>query len=129
MSDRAATELKFNELLYDFRKETLPLTFENYDTFTDDETNSIEHLCNFFCGLHVLVNFPETSKSCLKELEKGIFNDDVPTIDKSYKDTDPGSIRLVRTASKAFGESSGGDDKSGCQGNFKLFVKLIVFGF
>jgi hypothetical protein len=50
MSDRAATELKFNELLSDFRKETLPLTFENYDTFTDDEKNSIEHLCNFFVG-------------------------------------------------------------------------------
>ena len=50
MSDRAATELKFNELLSDFRKETLPLTFENDDTFTDDEKNSIEHLCNFFVG-------------------------------------------------------------------------------
>lgn len=41
----------------------------------------------------------------------GIFNDDVPTIDKSYKDTNPCSIRLVRTASKAFGEGSGSDDK------------------
>jgi hypothetical protein len=80
----------------------------------------------FLCGLHALVNFAETSKSCLKELEKGIFNDDVPTIDKSYKDIDPGSIRLVRTASKAFGEGSGGDDKSGCQGNFKLFVKEFL---
>jgi hypothetical protein len=46
--------------------------------------------------------------------------------DGSYKDTDPGSIRLVRTASKAFGEGSGGDDKSGCQGNFKLFVKEFL---
>jgi len=69
MSDRAATELKFNELLSDFRKETLPLTFENYDTFTDDEQNSIENVCNFFCGLlHALVNFAETAKSCLKQI-------------------------------------------------------------
>lgn len=29
MSDRAATELKFNTLLSDFRKETLPLAIEN----------------------------------------------------------------------------------------------------
>ena len=56
----------------------------------------------------------------------GIFNDDVPTIDKSYKDTNPCSIRLVRTASKAFGEGSGSDDKSGCQGYFKLFVKEFL---
>lgn len=46
----------------------------------------MENLCNFFCGLNALVNFAETSKSCLKELEKGIFNDDVPTNDESYKE-------------------------------------------
>jgi hypothetical protein len=27
---------------------------------------------------------------------------------------------------EAFGEGSGGDDKSGCQGNFKLFVKEFL---
>lgn len=46
----------------------------------------MENLCNFFCGWHALVNFAETSKSCLKELEKGIFNDDEPTNDESYKE-------------------------------------------
>ncbi|CAC5424213.1 unnamed protein product [Mytilus coruscus] len=48
MSDRAATELKFNNLLSDFRKETLPLAIENHDDFTDDENKSMENLCNFF---------------------------------------------------------------------------------
>ncbi|CAG2242439.1 unnamed protein product [Mytilus edulis] len=57
-----------------------------------------------------------------EELELGIFNNEVPCSDKSYKDNDPGTCRLVRTASKAFGEGSGGDEKSGCQGKFKTFA-------
>lgn len=65
MSDRAATEVKFNELLTEFRKEILPLTYHNYNTFTAEEKDYIGNLCNFFCGLHALVNFAETAKSCL----------------------------------------------------------------
>ncbi|CAG2211921.1 unnamed protein product [Mytilus edulis] len=122
MSDRAATEVKPNELLSEFRKETLPLTYYNYNTFTEQEKMSLETMCIFFCGLHALVNFADTAKNTLKELELGIFNNEVPCSDKSYKDNDPGTCRLVRTASKAFGEGSGGDEKSGCQGKFKTFA-------
>lgn len=50
----------------------------------------------------------------------------LPMTNHTKKDTDQGSIRLVRTASKAFGEGSGGDEKSGCQGKFKLFVKEFL---
>ncbi|WAR14792.1 hypothetical protein MAR_004897, partial [Mya arenaria] len=35
MSDRAATKVKFNTLLHDFRKEVLPLAIENYDAFSE----------------------------------------------------------------------------------------------
>jgi len=73
-----------------------------------------------------LVNFAETAKSCLKEIETGIVNGDIPCCDRLYKDNDPGCIRLVRTGSKAFGEGSGGDDKSGCHGNFMTFVKEFL---
>ena len=126
LSDRAATEVKFNSLLYDFRKEILPLTYYNYHTFTDEEKKPLESLCNFFCGLHALVNFAETAKKCVKEVESGLFNGDIPCMDKSYKDADLGTCRLIRTASKAFGEGSGGDEKSGCQGPFKVFVKEFL---
>jgi hypothetical protein len=37
MSDRAATELKFNDLLKLFRKEILPLSYKNYDSLSEDE--------------------------------------------------------------------------------------------
>ena len=62
LSDRASTEVKFNQLLADFRKEILPLSYHNYNTFTEAEKIPLESMCNFFCGLHALVNFAYTEK-------------------------------------------------------------------
>ena len=42
------------------------------------------------------------NKTCIKEIESGLFNGNIPSSDPSYKDNDPG--RLIRTASKAFRE-------------------------
>ena len=72
------------------------------------------------------MNLAEAAKKCVKEFESGLFNGDIPCMDKSYKDADPGTCRLIRTASKAFGEGSRGDEKSGCQGPFKVFVKEFL---
>ena len=131
LSDRALTEVKFNQLLADFRKEILPLSYHNYNTFTEAEKIPLESMCNFFCGLHALVNFADTAKTCIKEVETGIFENAIPSFETTLKDNDPGTCRLIRTASKAFGEGSGADEKSGCQGTFKLFAKdfLIRHGF
>jgi len=124
MSDRAATEVKFNELLENYRKEILPLTYASYDTFTLEEKTHIESLNNYFCGLHALVNYAEASQKCLLEIENKVFDNNSPIFDNNFKNTnEPGTCRLVRTASKAFGEGNGGDEKSGCQGPFKIFVK------
>ncbi|WAR31188.1 hypothetical protein MAR_033730 [Mya arenaria] len=124
MSDRAATEMKFNSLLECYRKEILPLTYHNYDQFSNEERSSLENLNNFFCGLHALVNYAETSQKCMSEVEKEIYDDAPPITDSSFRQqNEPGTCRLVRTASKAFGEGSGGDQKSGCQGPFQTFVE------
>ncbi len=56
MSDRAATEVKFNDILETHRKELLPVVYENWDTLNDEEQKSVGTMCNFFCGLHSLVN-------------------------------------------------------------------------
>jgi hypothetical protein len=123
MSDRAATEIKFNEMLCTYRKEILPLAYENYETFTQGEKDSIESLNNYFCGLHALVNYAETTQKCLLEVENNLFDNESPIYDKSFKNsTEPGTCRLVRVASKAFGEGSGGDEKSGCQGPFRTYI-------
>ena len=52
MSDRASTQIKFNDLLEEYRKDILPLTVENYDSMSEAQQLSLGKLCNFFCGLH-----------------------------------------------------------------------------
>ena len=78
MSDRAATELKFNSLLEQYRKEILPLVYYNYQTFTEDERMALENMSNFFCGLHALVNFAEAAQKSIKEVENVVFADKPP---------------------------------------------------
>lgn len=51
MSDRAATELKFNELLESYREEVLPQVRADYNTMDDKEKETVTRLNNFFCGL------------------------------------------------------------------------------
>ena len=48
MSDRAATEIKFNSLLESYRKSILPLTLDNYSYFSESEKLSVDRLYNFF---------------------------------------------------------------------------------
>jgi hypothetical protein len=109
MSDRAATQIKFNELLEDYHKDILPLIIDNYDSLTDSERTGLEGLCNFFCGLHVLVHMAETASSCLKEVEMLFFDNAPPIWNPSFKSAEPGGTRLVRTTCKAL--TNGGDDK------------------
>ena len=63
----------------------------------------------------------------MKEAENIIFDGNNPTFDITFKsENEPGTCRLVRTAAKAFGEGSNGDEKSGCQGNFKIFAREFL---
>ena len=126
MSDRAATETKFNRILQEYRENVLPLVRNVYGDLTDDEGIKVSALSNFFCGLHSLVHIADTSDKSLLTAEKAIFGDnDVPRPEGSFTSkTESGTTRLVRTASKAF--SSGGDEKSGCFSGFSVFVKPFL---
>ena len=84
MSDRASTQIKFNELLEDYRREILPLTIENYEQLSEPKQQSLGKLCNFFCGLHALVHLAETASCALLEAEKGFFKGDLPIVNKSF---------------------------------------------
>lgn len=47
-----------------------------------------------------------------------------PILDENcYKESEPGTCRLIRTALQPFGSENGGDEKSGCQRQFKVFIK------
>jgi hypothetical protein len=52
MSDRAGTQIKFNELLQEYRQSTID---DHVHLLSDAEQSSISSLLNFFCGLHALV--------------------------------------------------------------------------
>lgn len=74
MSDRAATEEKFNTLLQDYKNSLLPVIVENYETLSQAEQDSISKLGHFFCGLHALIHFAETCQKTILETEKGFFD-------------------------------------------------------
>ena len=121
MSDRAATEYKFNELLESYRLTVLPAVIENYDSLSEADKLVQDRLLNFFCSLHLLVHFAESCGKALLEVEQANFGDSCPTNDKSFsKPGESGTLRLVRTTCKLF--SRGGDEKSGCFGTFKNYV-------
>ena len=121
MSDSASTEVKFNELLEDYRTSVLPYTVENYDNLNEESKLSVSKLYNFFCGLHSLVHFAETSNKSLIQVEDEFFDGDSPIHDKSFaKQTESGACRLVRTACKAF--ARGADEKNGCHIQFVTYI-------
>ena len=73
MSDRVATELKFNQLLQDYRKDTLPQFIEGYDCLSEDDRAPLERMYNFFCTLHSLVHIAEVSSKAILESEMALL--------------------------------------------------------
>jgi hypothetical protein len=65
-----------------------------YDTLSDNETQQLETLCNFFCGLHSLVNLAGVAQSSALQVETALFNGRGPIHGGDFlKDTEPGSCR------------------------------------
>jgi hypothetical protein len=81
MSDRASTQIKFNQLLEDYRKEILPLTIDNYALMSEAQQLALGKLCNFFCGLHALVHLAEVASASVLQAEKGFF-EQIPIMDR-----------------------------------------------
>jgi len=126
MSDRAATETKFNNLLATYREQVLPEVMENYNQLCEDEKQSLSRMNNFFCGLHTLVHMADTAQKSLVETEKLHFEEgNTPILNKMFeKHGQPGTIRLILTACKAFARR--GDQKNGCHGNFMTFISEFL---
>ena len=128
MSDRAATEVKVNELLQQYRKEVLLMVVKEYDSMSAEEKGPLDNMYNFFCGPHSLVHIAEASLKALVQAEMGLFDGDVPRPSSSFlqsrNSSEPAACRLVRTACKAF--ARGADEKSGCHGPFSSFVKPVL---
>lgn len=121
MSDRAATETKFNDLLKEYRDTLLPDVIENYNTLSAESQLAISSMNTFFCGLHTLVHMADVSQQAIYDIEKAHFDGTVPIHNSSYtKSNQSGTVRLIMTACKSFARR--GDQKSGCHGAFVTFV-------
>lgn len=87
MSDRAATELKFNELLESYREEVLPQIRADYNTMDDEEKETVSRL-NFFCGHHGLAHMANAAQKGLYEAEVGNFTGNPQVFDKAFSKSD-----------------------------------------
>ncbi|XP_021339530.1 uncharacterized protein LOC110440700, partial [Mizuhopecten yessoensis] len=125
MSDRASTEKLFNSLLQDYRCTVLPHVIDNFDQLTTEEQGLCGQMNNFFCGLHLLVGMADVSEETLKKFEasylegKLIGSADKPEL-KRYHRTESGTLRLLRTSSKAF--AMGEDEKNGVHLPWKTYL-------
>ena len=118
MSDRASTEKAFNKLIASYRAEILPDVVRNWKDLTTHEKNSMARMYHFFCGMHMVVGMADNASESLKLFE---------TNHESHEDGQPemcseaGTVRLIRTACKAFEKR--GDEKSGCALQFTSYLK------
>ena len=125
MSDRAATETKFNAILKTYRETCLPLYHEGWDRFSNAAKSKLIEMNNFFCGLHLLVSMAETIGESFKQFEEIQFDGKKfgASCAAGVKvfGSDSGTIRLVRTACKAL--AKGADEKSGCHRAWNTYLR------
>ena len=81
---------------------------------------------NFYCGLHILVNFAELCDKVVKTFQNNTHENEKlgaesrPETAIFTKGDESGPIRRVRTACKCL--ARGADEKSGCYIDFKTFL-------
>ncbi|VDI49876.1 Hypothetical predicted protein [Mytilus galloprovincialis] len=70
VSDRAHTNIAFTVLLEQYRLEIMQDFLQNWEELSDAEQSLAAKVNNFFCGLHLLVNFAECLSPILLLFEK-----------------------------------------------------------
>ena len=115
MSDRASTQKSFNTLLEEYRATILPAVVTNWDQLQENEKLSMTQMHNFYCGMHLVVNMAEHTSEALKLIER---NYDSHSTHVFTNESEPGTIRLIRTVCKAFQRR--GD---GCPLQFSSYLK------
>lgn len=123
MSDRAATQKSFNAVLSSYRADILPSVVTNWGSLSDSERSALCNMHNFYCGMHLVVNMAEHTSEGLKLIEQ---NHDSTVTHSIHLTSEPGTIRLIRTACKAFERR--GDEKSGCPLQFSAYLKKEGYG-
>ena len=99
ISDRCATDKKFNNLFTKFRKELLPDVIKNWENLSNDQQQSLGNGYEFFCGLHFLVRLADQAEACLKVWENINFTGQNvgSLLHSGYSNGELGTLRLLRT--------------------------------
>ncbi len=125
MSDRAATEVLFNNMLKSYREECLPLYNEHWGSFSDAAKEKLSQMYNFFCGLHLLTSMADAIAVSFKKFEdsylecKKIGAAAISGI--NVFNNSSSIIRLVQNTCKAFGR--GADEKNGVYRYWTVFKR------
>ncbi|XP_052089225.1 uncharacterized protein LOC127725962 [Mytilus californianus] len=119
MSDRAATEKSFQQLLQDYRTTLLKENMDNFNELSEPDQLLITKMNNFFCGLHLLVNIADLMCSIFKEWEQTVMNKEVVG--------ESAIIKTVREVCKAFVPVV--DNKNGASLELKTYLSRINVKF
>ncbi|KAJ8043240.1 hypothetical protein HOLleu_10238 [Holothuria leucospilota] len=131
MSDQGPINPSFNKQLQDIRAKCLSKEHDNWESLPEKVKEDMVDMGNFFCKMHILVNFATEADKALKIFESHVINDgnNPHTFDSC---SESGSVRLIRTACKAL--TKHGSDKSGVASYWNSFLstkervnKLVTF--
>ena len=120
MSERAAAQKSFNALLATYRSDILPSVVNNWNSLSNDEQSTMSQMNNFYCGMHLVVNMAERTSESLKLVERNFDSQATHAICTEHES---GTVRLIRTACKAFEKR--GDEKSGCPLHFEAYLNVV----
>ncbi|XP_072049567.1 LOW QUALITY PROTEIN: uncharacterized protein [Amphiura filiformis] len=120
MGDQGPTNPQFNAQLKVFRETLLPSAVANWETLSTASKESIADMGNYFCKMHLFVNFATEADKVLK-----INEADVVAAGKNQFafGTESGAARLVRTAAKAL--TTRGCDMSGMGANWLTYLEEL----
>ena len=123
MSDRCATQKKFNDLFEEYRSSVIPDVIDKWNTLTDVEQKNLNSINDFFCGLHFLVGLADQAEASIKLWEGLLIGDaKVGSLNHgSYSKGESGTLRLIRIVCKSVSEK--GCEKSGRMVTFGTFLK------
>lgn len=112
MSDRAATEKAFNDLLSQYRSEILPTVLQEWEKLSDEERQSMSRMYNFYCGMHFVTNMAEHTSEAMRLFENA-YSDN--------SNNECRTVRLIRLVCKAFQRRA--DEKSGYPIQFGTYLQ------
>lgn len=126
MSDRASTEKLFNRILEDYRSQLLPQIVQNYNNLSEEQIKSLKCMNNFFCGLHLMISFAESTDKTLKSMEKelGPLGAASDSATKPFvRASESAIIRLLRTSCKLFAKSVKLNNDNNCFQHFTSYLE------